>query len=89
MKTRNGYTLRPLGKEFILVADGLDAVDFTRMISMNESAAFLWREVDGKDFDSEILTNLLVDNYDISRETALNDVATLLQSWKAADIIED
>ena len=41
MKTSKGYTLRSLGQEFILVAEGLEAVDFSRMISMNESAAFL------------------------------------------------
>ena len=89
MKTRKGYTLRSLGKEFILVADGFEAVDFSRMISMNESAAFLWKEVEDKDFDAETLTNLLTDNYDIARETAQNDVASMLKSWSDAGIIEE
>ena len=89
MKTRKGYTLRSLGKEFILVADGFEAVDFSRMISMNESAAFLWKEVEDKDFDAEMLTTLLTDNYDITRETAQNDVAVLLESWSAAGLIEE
>ena len=89
MKTRKGYTLRSLGKEFILVADGFEAVDFSRMISMNESAAFLWKEVEDKDFDADMLTNLLMDNYDIDRETAQNDVATMLKSWSDAGIIEE
>ena len=89
MKTRKGYTLRSLGKEFVLVADGFEAVDFSRMISMNESAAFLWKEVEDKDFDAEMLTTLLTDNYDIDRETAQNDVAALLKSWSAAGIIEE
>ena len=88
MKTRKGYTLRSLGKEYILVADGFEAVDFSRMISMNESAAFLWKEVEDKDFDADMLTNLLMDNYDIDRETAQNDVATMLKSWSDAGIIE-
>ena len=89
MKFKNGYRLRSLGQEFILVAEGLDAVDFSRMISMNESAAFLWKEVEGKDFDAEMLTTLLTDNYDIDRETAQNDVAALLESWSAAGLIEE
>ena len=89
MKTRKGYTLRSLGKEFILVADGFEAVDFSRMISMNESAAFLWKEVEDKDFDADMLTNLLMDNYDIDRETAQNDVASMLKSWSDAGIIEE
>ena len=89
MKTRKGYTLRSLGKEFILVADGFEAVDFSRMISMNESSAFLWKEVEDKDFDAETLTNLLTDNYDIDRETAQNDVVFMLKSWSDAGIIEE
>ena len=89
MKTRKGYTLRSLGKEFILVADGFEAVDFSRTISMNESAAFLWKEVEDKDFDAEMLTTLLTDNYDIDRETAQNDVTALLKTWSEAGMIED
>lgn len=89
MKFKKGYRLRSLGQEFILVAEGLDAVDFSRMISMNESAAFLWNEVEGKDFDAEMLVTLLTDNYDITRETAQNDVAALLESWSAAGLIEE
>lgn len=89
MKFKKGYRLRPLGQEFILVAEGLEAVDFSRMISMNESAAFLWKEVEDKDFDAEMLTTLLVDNYGVTSETAQNDVAALLQSWLAAGLIEE
>ena len=89
MKTRKGYTLRSLGKEFILIADGFEAVDFSRMISLNETAAFLWKEVEDKDFDADMLTTLLTDNYDIDRETAQNDVTAMLKSWAEAGIIED
>ena len=89
MKTRKGYSLRTLGKEFILVADGLDAVDFSRMVSMNESAALLWRAVEGKEFDAGTLAGLLVDNYGISREMAEHDVEVLLQTWRKANVIEE
>lgn len=90
MKIKKGYTLRSLGKEFILIVEGLEAeVDFSRMISLNESAAFLWKEVVDKDFDAEMMTSLLVDNYDINRETAQNDVTALLKSWSDAGIIEE
>lgn len=87
MKTSKGYTLRSLGQEFILVAEGLEAVDFSRMISMNESAAFLWNAVEGKDFEAETLENLLMEEYGITREVAEKDVAALLQTWKEANII--
>ena len=80
--------MRTLGNEFILVAEGFEAVDFTRMISMNESSAFLWKAVEGKDFDVETLANLLMEEYGIDHDTAQHDVEALLQSWKNANIIE-
>lgn len=89
MKTKKGFTLRSLGNEHILVAESIEMTDFNRMISMNESAAMLWKKIDGKDFDADTLINLLMENYDINRDVAERDVAALLKSWKEADIIED
>lgn len=87
MKTKKGFVLRPLGNEYILAAEGLEIEDFDAMISMNESAAFLWKAVDGKDFDAATLVKLLVEEYGISNEQAEKDVAPLLQSWKNAGVI--
>ena len=45
MKTKKGYRMRPLGKEYILVAEGLEVENANKMISMNATAAFLWEAV--------------------------------------------
>ncbi len=87
MKTKKGFVLRPLGNEYILAAEGLEIEDFNTMISMNESAAFLWKAVDGKDFDADTLVHLLMEEYGISNEQAEKDVTPLLQSWKNAGVI--
>lgn len=89
MKTKKGFTLRPLGNEYILIAEGVETVNFNQMISLNESAAMLWENVDGKDFDTDTLINLLMENYGISLEQAAKDIQPLIQSWKKAGIIED
>ncbi len=89
MRISKGYTLRTLGQEYILVAEGIETVNFNRMISMNGTAAFLWKQVEDKDFDANMLVQLLIDNYDITREVAEKDVDQLLQSWKEANIVEE
>lgn len=89
MKTKKGFVLRSLGREYILVAEGLEAVDANRLISMNESAAFLWKTVEDKEFDLDTLINLLVEEYGITREVAEKDSARLLQTWKESGIITD
>lgn len=87
MRTKKGYRLRPLGKEYILVAEGLEVENANQMISLNATAAFLWEAVEGKDFDAETLAQLLVDEYGIDVETAKKDVMSLLQTWEKAGII--
>ena len=87
MRTKKGFVLRSLGKEFILVAEGLEAVDANQLISMNESAAFLWKAVQDKDFDAATLIDLLMEEYGIERNVAEADVVPLLQTWKSAELI--
>lgn len=88
MKQRKGFTLRPLGAEYILLAEGAEVVNFNKMLTLNESAAFLWKELQDKDFDAETMANLLCDEYEVSAEQALADARILLDKWLAAGIIE-
>ena len=81
--------MRSLGREYILVAEGLEAADANRLVSMNESAAFLWKAIEDKAFDADTLINLLEEEYGITREVAEKDVTALLQTWKEANIITD
>ena len=81
--------MRQLGTEYILVAEGLEVMGANQMISMNETAAFLWEAVEGKTFDADTLAQLLVDEYGISMEVAEKDVTALLQTWNKAGVIED
>ena len=88
MKTKKGFNLRTICGENIIVAEGVENIDFSRIISMNESAAFLWKNIQGTDFDAEKLTKLLLEEYDVDESTASNDAQTLIAKWLDAGIIE-
>ncbi|NDV83798.1 PqqD family protein [Bacteroides sp. 51] len=88
MKIKPGFNLRQVGDEYIIVASGVENVDFTRIISLNESAAFLWKEVADREFTEEELTKLLLDQYETDEETVRNDVNVLTQAWLDAGIVE-
>jgi len=87
MKTKKGFVLRTLGKEYILAAEGLET-NADRLISMNESSAFLWKAVEDREFDADTLINFLMEEYGITREVAAKDVAALLQVWQKAGIVD-
>jgi predicted transcriptional regulator len=88
MKTKKGFKLRNVCGENIIVAEGIENIDFSRIISMNESAAYLWKNIQGSDFTAETLEKLLLDEYDTDEATARRDVASLITKWKEAGIIE-
>ena len=89
MKTVLGFTLRPLGKEFIITAESIKQINFNRMISLNESAAYLWKEVNGKDFNAEDLAKLLEERYEVDHETALRDSEAIIAKWIEAGIVTE
>ncbi|MBP3585891.1 MAG: PqqD family protein [Paludibacteraceae bacterium] len=88
MKTKTGFTLRPLGKDYILIADSIEQVDFNKMITMNQTAAFLWNKALLQEFDATIMAQWLQEEYDVSESQALADAQTTLESWRKAGIIE-
>ncbi len=44
MKIKNGFVLRTVCGENVIVGEGLDAINFGRMLSLNETAAWLWKQ---------------------------------------------
>lgn len=89
MQIVQGFKLRPLGKDFILVGESMAQVNFNKMITMNETAAFLWQQVsDGSTFDAQRLAQLLCSEYDVDQAQALADAEQTLQTWLNAGVIE-
>ena len=88
MKIKDGFVLRDMCGEFIISAEGLQHINFNKLISLNSTAAFLWKALEGKEFSKEDMAQLLVDEYGIDMELALNDSANLIKSWVEADIVD-
>lgn len=89
MRAKEGFTLRTIAGEKILVAEGKKNIDYGNIISMNESAAYLWEAIQGKDFDAEDLAQLLTERYDVDKEVALKDSRSIIKSWLETEIVEE
>ena len=86
MKIKEGFVLREMCGEYIVSAEGLQHINFNKLISLNSTAAFLWKELEGKEFTTESMAQLLVDEYEIDMDLALTDSANLIKSWVEAGI---
>lgn len=88
MRIKKGFVLREMCGENIVAAEGLENINFNKLISLNESAAYLWKELSGKEFTIEEMAELLIDRYGIDKELATKDSAHLCEAWINAGIAE-
>lgn len=89
MKIKNGFVLRTVCGENVIVGEGLDAINFGRMLSLNETAAWLWKQAqEQSDFTAQSLSEALCQEYDVTPEQALQDVTETIQNWKQLGVIE-
>lgn len=71
------------------MAEGEENIDFSNIISMNETSAYLWKNIQGKDnFTAEDLVALLQQEYDVDPSVALEDTKALINQWIEAGIVE-
>ena len=89
MKINKGFELREMCGEHIIIGTGVENIDFSKVISLNESAAWLWREVEGKEFTPESLAALLMEQYDVDEATALADATALASQWVSVGIVAE
>lgn len=88
MKIKNGFVLREMCGENIVTAEGIENINFNKLISLNATAAYLWEALAGKDFTAEDMAGLLVERYGIDMELAFKDSENLCNAWKDAGVIE-
>ena len=87
MKTKKGFRLRELGGDYILIGESAELINFNNLITFNEAAAYLWQNVEGKEFDVETLTQLLLDEYEVTEEVARQDAEATINDWKEVGIV--
>ena len=88
MQIKPGFELRRICGENIIIAHGVQNIDFSKIITLNESAAFVWNSVIGKDFTEQDMVNILVNEYEVDMMTAQNDANALVAAWKDAGLID-
>ena len=89
MKIKKGFVLREVCGENVIIGEGLGAINFGKMLALNESAAWLWKQAVGMgDFTLEALAEKLCQEYEVSAEEALQDVTEMIGEWQRVNVVE-
>lgn len=89
MKKKTGFQVRDIAGEKVLVAYGLENIDFSKMVSLNETACFIWELIEpGEEIDIDKLTSAVMEEYEIDSASARKDIEELLEAWKEEGLME-
>lgn len=84
MKVKQGFILRKLGREYMVVAIGEASKSFNAMIRMNEAGAWLWKQMQEDISRDELVEKMCVNYEGLDKETAAADLNEFLETVKTA-----
>ncbi len=87
MRIKDQISLRKIADEYIMIVGSGDSLDYSQAVSLNDSAAYLIEQVQGRDFTAQDWVELLTERYEVDLEQAAADVEQLIQMLIQAEII--
>lgn len=87
MKIKEGFVLREMGGQAVVVSVGAASKVFNGMIKLNDTGEFLWNELKNDKSEEELVQAMLA-QYDVSEEVARQGVDKFIATLKSPGIIE-
>ena len=87
MKIKNGFVLRNVAGQFVVLPTG-DTLNLSMMITLNETGAFLWKQLENENDEAGLVAALLAE-YDVDEATAKNAVDGFVAKLNKNDFLEN
>ncbi len=84
MRLNSDLVLRQVKDEYMIINPFSDTVDMTQVYTLNETAAWLWQQMEGKEFEVKDLAEAMLQEYEVDEETAYKCAEDLAKQWLQA-----
>ena len=89
MKLKEGFVLRQVCGENVITGEGLGAINFGKLLALNQTAAWLWKEAEAQgEFTVNSLADKLCEEYEVTAEQARQDVDAIVKKWQEVEVVE-
>ena len=88
MKIRDGFVVKELAGQYVVVALGQASKIFNGIIKLNDSAKFIWEKLAVGAEKEDVIHALLEEYESVDRETAEKDFDKFVNELKGANILE-
>ena len=90
MKVKSGFVLEKVGGEYLAVAVGKRAKEFSGFVRLNSTGAYFWNLLVENDLTVDGLVEAALRDFEgVSREQVLPDVEALVANLREGGIIEE
>ena len=89
MKIKKGFVLRKIGNEQVIIGEGIEQVDFNKIVRLNATGVDLWNEMQKGDFTVTTIANFIMANYqNVDEKAATTDAQTFIDRLCQAGLLE-
>ena len=88
MKIKDGYILKSVAGSNVVIATGMERMDFRGIITFNDTGAEIFNMLNGTYTVEEIIEKLAKD-YEIPYDVAEADVMKLIEKMRSQGLIEE
>ena len=89
MKINPKFKVRDVAGEHIILLQGKNAGEMTKVVALNSTSMMLWEQLQGKDFEFLDAVAILLENYEVEEATALEDAKKWIETLRQNGIIYD
>ena len=87
MKIKQGFILRKVMDNYVVVAVGEASKSFRGMIKLNETAADVWKMIE-KGIDEDGIRAAMLEKYQVSEERLSEDIKSILSQLASQGFLE-
>lgn len=88
MKIKSEYKVRQIAGENVVILQGCGNSDMTQIITLNDSALLLWKELEGQNFGVEDAVAVLCENYDVEESVVKSDAEAWIKRMQECGLVE-
>ena len=88
MRIKKGFVLEKVGDSYLACATGKLAREFSGLVKLNETGAFIWSIFADGDVTIDLAAEKMIAEYDISKEIAIKDIEAFAENLKKNGILE-
>lgn len=89
MKFKSSFELRDVCGEKVLIATGIENINFSSLVNLNETAADIYKNFVEKEFELNDVFDFVENNYEgVTREQIVKDITSLFENFRESGVIE-